>query len=84
MTCPFLVCNRISVLSDCTILLSIESCHSLTTIAYTVTMVTMADYLGIVYSNDPNINSCLSTLVWLVSLISPARNISSTTLYTCK
>lgn len=28
--------------------------------------------------------SCLRTLVWLVSLISPARNISSTTVYTLK
>lgn len=32
-----------------------------------------------VYSSDWSMRSCLSTLVWLVSLISPARNISSTT-----
>lgn len=36
------------------------------------------------HSNEESISSCLSTLVWLVSLISPAKNISSTTLYTWK
>lgn len=35
-----------------------------------------------VYSRDWSMRSCLRTLVWLVSLISPARNISSTTVYT--
>ena len=35
------------------------------------------------YSSEDSISSCLRTLVWLVSRISPARNISSTTLYTC-
>lgn len=34
------------------------------------------------YSSDWSMRSCLRTLVWLVSLISPARNISSTTVYT--
>ncbi len=34
------------------------------------------------YSKDCSMRSCLSTFVWLVSLISPARNISSTTVYT--
>ena len=37
---------------------------------------------GVLYSRDWSISSCLRTLVWLVSLISPARNISSTTVYT--
>jgi len=36
------------------------------------------------YSRDWSMRSCLRTLVWLVSLISPARNISSTTVYTLK
>lgn len=36
----------------------------------------------LVYSKEFNIKSCFSTLVWLVSLISPAKNISSTTVYT--
>lgn len=31
------------------------------------------------HSRDCSISSCLSTFVWLVSRISPARNISSTT-----
>ena len=31
------------------------------------------------HSRDCNISNCLSTFVWLVSRISPARNISSTT-----
>ena len=31
------------------------------------------------HSSDCSISSCLSTFVWLVSRISPARNISSTT-----
>lgn len=34
---------------------------------------------GGLHSKDCNIRSCFSTLVWLVSRISPARNISSTT-----
>ena len=34
------------------------------------------------YSKELYIVSCFNTLVWLVSLISPARNISSTTVYT--
>lgn len=36
------------------------------------------------YSSDWSMRSCLRTFVWLVSLISPARNISSTTVYTLK
>jgi len=36
----------------------------------------------ITYSRELYIVSCLSTFVWLVSRISPARNISSTTVYT--
>lgn len=39
-------------------------------------------WLFIFYSSDWSMRSCLRTLVWLVSLISPARNISSTTVYT--
>ena len=35
------------------------------------------------HSKEESIKSCFRTLVWLVSRISPARNISSTTLYTC-
>lgn len=34
---------------------------------------------GRLHSRDCNISNCLSTFVWLVSRISPARNISSTT-----
>lgn len=37
-----------------------------------------------VYSREFSISSCFKTLVWLVSLSSPARNISSTMLYTLK
>lgn len=32
------------------------------------------------YSSELSVSSCLSTFVWEVSRISPARNISSTTL----
>lgn len=41
-----------------------------------------AEISELVYSKEFNIKSCFSTLVWLVSLISPAKNISSTTVYT--
>lgn len=41
-------------------------------------------WLLVFYSSDWSMRSCLRTLVWLVSLISPARNISSTTVYTFK
>lgn len=41
-------------------------------------------WLVVFYSSDWSMRSCLRTLVWLVSLISPARNISSTTVYTLK
>lgn len=34
------------------------------------------------YSSDCSMSSCFRTFVWLVSRISPARNISSTTVYT--
>ncbi len=48
--------------------------------AVPVAMVT--DWLTGCYSKDCSMRSCLSTFVWLVSRISPARNISSTTVYT--
>ena len=37
-----------------------------------------------IHSREESIKSCFKTFVWLVSRISPARNISSTTLYTWK
>ena len=37
-------------------------------------------YFNFIYSKLLSISNCLSTLVWLVSLSSPARNISSTML----
>ena len=37
-----------------------------------------------IYSKLLSISSCFNTLVWLVSLSSPAKNISSTMLYTLK
>lgn len=34
---------------------------------------------SVAHSSDCSMSSCFSTFVWLVSRISPARNISSTT-----